>query len=104
MRKYIWKDRGFIAGIQVYQHYISPLKTYRCAHAYLHGGLSCSAWGVNMVKRRGWRAFMRLLKLRLQRCEMAQAQTQKQNDEELDKAMQKTCGRGCGHCAGSLPW
>ncbi|MFD2610525.1 membrane protein insertion efficiency factor YidD [Deinococcus taklimakanensis] len=42
-----------LRGIRLYQRHISPRKGFRCAHAALHGGESCSAAVARIVGEGG---------------------------------------------------
>ncbi len=46
-------DTLTLSGIRLYQRYLSPRKGFRCAHAALHGGESCSAAVARIVQEDG---------------------------------------------------
>lgn len=46
-------DSAALAGIRFYQRFLSPLKGFRCAHAAVHGGESCSAAVARIVRQDG---------------------------------------------------
>lgn len=46
-------DRLTLSGIRLYQRHLSPRKGFRCAHAALHGGESCSAAVARIVREEG---------------------------------------------------
>ncbi|KEF34417.1 hypothetical protein RDMS_07145 [Deinococcus sp. RL] len=46
-------DRLTLSGIRLYQRHLSPRKGFRCAHAALHGGESCSAAVTRIVREDG---------------------------------------------------
>lgn len=46
-------DRLTLSGIRLYQRWLSPHKGFRCAHAALHGGESCSAAVARIVREEG---------------------------------------------------
>ncbi|GGI68443.1 membrane protein insertion efficiency factor YidD [Deinococcus wulumuqiensis] len=49
-------DRLALQGIRFYQRWLSPRKGFRCAHAALHGGESCSAAIARIIREDGLRA------------------------------------------------
>lgn len=49
-------DRAALALIRSYQRHLSPHKGFRCAHAAVHGGESCSAAVRRLVQEDGLRA------------------------------------------------
>ena len=49
-------DRVALQGIRFYQRRLSPHKGFRCAHAALHGGESCSAAVARIIREDGLRA------------------------------------------------
>ncbi|MEF2278610.1 membrane protein insertion efficiency factor YidD [Deinococcus sp. YIM 134068] len=49
-------DRLALAAICLYRRHLSPRKGFRCAHAALHGGESCSAAVARIVREDGLRA------------------------------------------------
>ena len=59
------------ATITGYQRYVSPYKGYRCAHAALHGGDTCSVRGRRIVLRVGLFAFFPLMLRRFRACAVA---------------------------------
>ncbi|WP_216323225.1 membrane protein insertion efficiency factor YidD [Deinococcus aestuarii] len=46
-------DRLTLLGIGLYRRRLSPRKGFRCAHAALHGGESCSAAVARIVREDG---------------------------------------------------
>ena len=42
-----------LSGIHWYRRRLSPLKGFRCAHAALHGGASCSQAVLDIIEARG---------------------------------------------------
>lgn len=48
-------DSLALSGIRLYQRHLSPHKGFRCAHAALHGGESCSAAVARIVREEGLR-------------------------------------------------
>ena len=99
-----------LMGISGYQRFISPYKGWHCAHAVLHGGASCSAYGKEAVSRHGVLRGGLLLWKRFGDCQQA-ADTLAANSvgDEVGKqcaaACQKSekncadgCARGCTGC------
>ncbi|ASN81455.1 membrane protein insertion efficiency factor YidD [Deinococcus ficus] len=46
-------DAAALRGIRLYQRFLSPRKGFRCAHAALTGGESCSAAVARIVREDG---------------------------------------------------
>ena len=46
-------NRSALAGIALYQRWLSPRKGFRCAHAAFHGGASCSAAIAQTIRHEG---------------------------------------------------
>jgi putative component of membrane protein insertase Oxa1/YidC/SpoIIIJ protein YidD len=65
-----------IGSIKAYQKFISPYKGYRCAHAQVHGGLSCSSYALAAIDENGVSRGLMLLAGRFKEC--ASAATNKQ--------------------------
>lgn len=57
-----------LAGIRLYQRYLSPVKGFSCAYRVLTGGDSCSAYGYRAIARHGLLLGTGLLRRRLQAC------------------------------------
>lgn len=57
-----------LAGIRLYQRYLSPVKGFSCAYRVLTGGDSCSAYGYRVIARHGLMLGTSLLRRRLQAC------------------------------------
>ncbi|MEW8287294.1 MAG: membrane protein insertion efficiency factor YidD [Candidatus Thiodiazotropha endolucinida] len=55
----------FIKG---YKRWISPYKGYRCAYAAYHNDMSCSDYGLKILKESGWRKFIKLMYVRFKYC------------------------------------
>jgi len=60
-------------GITGYQRYISPHKGYRCAHAALYGGPSCSEFGKRAIRDYGLIGGLMLLRQHFGDCQKAAA-------------------------------
>ena len=65
--------------IVVYQKFISPYKGFRCAHATLHEGLSCSEYGKRSIQQHGVIEGVFLLKTRFEECSLAAAEMKRHN-------------------------
>ena len=64
-------SRAALAGIWVYQRWISPYKGFRCAHAALHGGPGCSGYARQAIRTAGlWRG-IGLVRQRFRECKAA---------------------------------
>lgn len=46
-------DASVLGGIALYQRWLSPHKGFRCAHAAVFGGESCSAAVARTIRERG---------------------------------------------------
>ncbi|WP_027481290.1 membrane protein insertion efficiency factor YidD [Deinococcus pimensis] len=62
-----------LVGIDGYRRHLSPLKGFRCAHAALFGGASCSQAVRDIVERDGLLAGRAAVVARLDRCRSAYA-------------------------------
>ena len=69
----------FIQLIVLYQRYISPHKSYCCAHSALHGKLSCSSWAIHILEKQRFSLFFPLMKRRFQACNQAYKNLEKEN-------------------------
>lgn len=65
-----------LAGIRAYQRFISPRKGFRCAHAAVHGGDSCSAAVTRIVQTRGLWAGRAQVLARFRACRLAHGSLQ----------------------------
>jgi len=57
--------------IEFYQKYISPYKGYKCSHALVYGGCSCSNYGKYIIQEKGFYHGIILLKERFRKCSEA---------------------------------
>jgi putative component of membrane protein insertase Oxa1/YidC/SpoIIIJ protein YidD len=62
-----------IGSIKAYQKFVSPHKGYRCAHAQVHGGLSCSSYALAAIDENGVSRGLMLLIERFKECAAAAA-------------------------------
>ncbi|WP_434341514.1 membrane protein insertion efficiency factor YidD [Motilimonas cestriensis] len=69
-----------IAMIRGYQRFISPYKGFRCAHAHLHQGPSCSHAVLEIVKADGLYHGYRAIRLRIKDCKQAYQTLQSANN------------------------
>ena len=60
-----------VAGIGLYQRYVSPYKGFSCAHRVVRRGWSCSEFGKRAFARHDTATAWSLLKRRLARCRTA---------------------------------
>ncbi|GBF05078.1 hypothetical protein DAERI_030244 [Deinococcus aerius] len=60
-----------LSGIRLYQRSLSPHKGFRCAHAALHGGESCSAAVARIVQEDGLRGGRARILARFRECRAA---------------------------------
>lgn len=82
--------------IEVYQKYISPYKGFRCAHAALYDGDSCSNAIKKIIKAHGVFEGYHLIRERLGDCKAAFLMLSEERDrKEKD---QKKKRDWCGYC------
>ncbi|GGL14024.1 membrane protein insertion efficiency factor YidD [Deinococcus radiotolerans] len=60
-----------LSSIDVYQRWLSPLKGFRCAHAALFGGESCSAAVQRIIREQGLTGGRAAITARFQTCQQA---------------------------------
>ena len=83
--------------IRLYQRFVSPYKGFRCAHACLHKGASCSNAVLAIVKQHGFFRGYANIKARLHACKLAHAtlQLNAQEDSNKRKKKEKTAMTRC---------
>lgn len=64
-------DTLTLSGIRLYRRWLSPHKGFRCAHAALHGGESCSAAVSHIVREDGLIGGRPRIAARLRECRAA---------------------------------
>ena len=69
-------------GIRLYQHRVSPIKGFHCAHRAYFGGPTCSVYGHKVVARHGTLLGLKLIMRRFKACTTAM---QKLEDDQKDK-------------------
>jgi putative component of membrane protein insertase Oxa1/YidC/SpoIIIJ protein YidD len=101
---------AILLSIRGYQKFLSPYKGYRCAHHYLHGKGSCSAYGYEVFSCHPITVAMDMLKERFKECRMAavtvRAKRKKQNakkkkEDDCDSFLYGCIGGWCGSSIGS---
>ncbi len=87
----------FVFFINSYQRYISPYKNFRCAHAVLHQGDSCSEACKKLIQQQGFLRSLPLIQQRFFACSEAYQLLSKQDDEEKDKesCTSRSCREAC---------
>ncbi len=80
--------------ISLYQRLLSPYKGYRCAHAVLHQGPSCSAAVKDIVREHGVLGALPRARQRFAQCRMAYRSLQDETEEERRRRRRQQ-GRGC---------
>ncbi|UQN09617.1 membrane protein insertion efficiency factor YidD [Deinococcus sp. QL22] len=60
-----------LSAISFYQRWLSPLKGFRCAHAALYGGESCSAAVARVISEQGLTGSASAISARFQACRSA---------------------------------
>lgn len=98
-----------LLAIEAYQRWLSPLKGYRCAHARLNHGLTCSQYGKQVIAERGVILGILALRERFDAChDAAQLLRSRQcssmsmesgsGSEEAGKCCGEMSGDFCGGC------
>lgn len=81
-----------ISLIRFYQKYISPRKGFRCAHAYLHNGVSCSNAVIDIINKNGvWSSYSKV-RQRMLDCRSAYQAIQEDNKNPKKKDKPLDCG------------
>lgn len=86
-----------ITLINIYRAYISPFKGFRCAHAALHQGDSCSLAVKKIVEAHGVWGGYRQVRQRFDDCQFAYQTlcADKQKDKEKEDSQNKRKGYDC---------
>ena len=98
-----------IALIRFYQRHLSPRKGYCCAHRKLHGGASCSQFGLRVLESQSLLLFLPMMRRRFDRCADAAAVLQTRHEEKEEERKRQSQGTpSCGepancHSAGPDP-
>lgn len=61
-------DASVLSVIGFYQRWLSPYKGFRCAHAALYGGESCSAAVARLIGEQGLASSVSAVRARFQAC------------------------------------
>lgn len=69
-------NRSVLTGIALYQRWLSPHKGFRCAHAALYGGLSCSGAIARIIEQE--RLTSRAIPARFAACRQASGHLSRQ--------------------------
>ncbi|MEM8872627.1 MAG: membrane protein insertion efficiency factor YidD [Planctomycetota bacterium] len=64
-------DAAGLVLIHAYRRWLSPRKGFACPHRLLHGGDSCSAYGLRVIRRAGVLRFRLLMQRRFAACRAA---------------------------------
>ncbi|WP_194866988.1 membrane protein insertion efficiency factor YidD [Pseudoalteromonas sp. PPB1] len=86
--------------IRFYQRFLSPYKGFRCAHAVVYQGTSCSQAVLDIVKKDGvWLGYQQI-KSRMHACEQAYITLQQSDnqDKRKNKESRCDCGDPCAGC------
>ncbi len=84
-----------IVLIRFYQRFISPYKGFRCAHACLHKGASCSNAVLEIVKQQGiWHGYPNI-KARMYACKSAYVTLQLNTQKDQNKRKKKDNSYDC---------
>ncbi|WP_020558525.1 membrane protein insertion efficiency factor YidD [Thiofilum flexile] len=95
-----------IAAIDFYQRFISPYKGFRCAHAVLHRGDSCSQAVKKLIAEHGVWQSRALIRARFMECRVAfellkQAPLLSTREDE-DNKREKVCKDYLTDCASEI--
>ncbi|MFN0051013.1 MAG: membrane protein insertion efficiency factor YidD [Planctomycetales bacterium] len=91
-----------LAAISRYQRHISPYKGFRCAFRAHRGGLSCSAYGQQVIREHGLLQGLRLLRQRFREC-AASAQSLRSSEaqgptRQQDDSLPRECNCAADGC------
>jgi len=82
--------------IRFYQRFISPYKGFRCAHAALHKGDSCSGAVVSIIEEEGMVRGFGKIKARFRDCNLAYMQLlEEQGETGRKRKWYDNCDCGC---------
>lgn len=70
-------DKACLGAVRLYQICVSPHKGFKCAHAYLTGGPSCSDYAREMITRFGCVHAVTKMRRRFEECRIAAAEVAK---------------------------
>jgi len=70
--------RGAIAGIEAYQHYLSPRKGFACPHRVLYEGPSCADYIKGTFKQQSFIDAVKVAPQRFRACHLAATTLQSQ--------------------------
>lgn len=86
-------------AIRGYQNYISPYKGFRCAHAHLHQGDSCSQAVFHIVDTQGLWSGRQAIKQQFKACQQAytllQARAKKRKKSSHKKSSKQEKDNSC---------
>ena len=103
---------GAAGAVVTYRRVLSPVKGFRCPHHRVHGGGSCSDFGLEAFRVLGFREGLRLLRIRFRECKAAarslmMSAAKDADGGEVGKAgrdkKEKWYERWCGDPGCSLP-
>lgn len=101
-----WTRRPVLALIAGYQRWLSPYKGFRCAHAVLHGGTSCSQAVADIVAVHGLYHGRALIRTRMHACRAAAAELaarkaarSRATPGAVGREGEGRCARRCRDCA-----
>jgi putative component of membrane protein insertase Oxa1/YidC/SpoIIIJ protein YidD len=84
--------RAILFLIRLYQIYLSPRKGFSCAHAAVHGGLSCSSAVAQIIASDGVWHGLRPIEQRFIECRSAAHFIQQQTPKAMRGAVDRDCG------------
>lgn len=93
-----------VMAIRLYRRYLSPYKGYRCAHGMLHGGDTCSGFGLRAYRRFPFATAHAVLRRRIEKCReaylvlMSRAEERRRRRRESGKPNHVLDSCGPGDC------
>ncbi|MEM7644176.1 MAG: membrane protein insertion efficiency factor YidD [Pseudomonadota bacterium] len=83
-------SQAALAGIEFYQHRISPRKGFRCAHSVLHGGTGCSGFAKHAIREAGLWYALPAIRQRFRDCGLAYDALRQDRQDDRTKHRQRT--------------
>jgi putative component of membrane protein insertase Oxa1/YidC/SpoIIIJ protein YidD len=88
-------QRLVLGLIGLYQRYLSPYKGFRCAHAYLHQGESCSEAVKRLIQQEGLLKSRAHIRCRFQACRQAFIELQQNPQRRQPDKSKNHCDKAC---------
>lgn len=82
-----------VFAIRLYQRYLSPHKGFCCAHAYVHGGSSCSQAVIDILNEQGVYGSYHSIRQRFQDCKQAYLSVKRKKSKKRSKSSQNKASK-----------